>query len=743
MVSLFHDLCGAYDRPFVIDVGAHVGTYSLVGTLLEGMRGWSFEPHSEVCDILRANLALNGLDGRFAVHRQALSSYPGRRILKSPHKDKESGLSCIGQPNFGAYKELYIDVVRLDDVVSASPIESVDIITIDVEGCELLTLIGASETINRFKPDLLLKVDSATLIQFGAFVNNLTDYLELLGYHGHWVGTSEMLFRHPYRKANATKRYCTVSPETSGVKVAIVKQAYDVFGPWRSERYDSANPLNVLRKWPSKYCYLEATHLFQADWYVIPFCHDSKNVRQKIDHHQQAFDNNVEDVRRIDEVPVDDYDVVISLDPILRPPRNSKALYAYFQNEHHHSEYGSSLKAPLPGYDLFLDHMLQAPAWIYDLPQPVAFPYPRSPLTVRNACGVTRNGSIWFDKRFVMILTHGNEAADREGFDAIVTFLEKKFGARIVFRYLNFEDMARWGDAYQYLQEMSACSYYVNLIACGAGQGLCDAASLGLICFGTPSLPYHRAICHPTCLCRDLAELEWKLSLVRNSVDLQQEIIAWQDAALSDRMVTQPLRLLQAAVEKKRNSRQSTKRVGRTAPSPLITELAVKDLLPSVGRINSEKLKQRAQTEYETGDYEDAIHSCRQALWFDGADSELYYLIALAYYAVNDVNNAQVNITESLRIHNTYRPAMTLNNVLKLDSAASDEEGCHAYYTARVANLVYHNFIDYDKQADDKHIERYNSIVDEMMKKYIELNDIETYVFTQHYKQRLNKIAGL
>ena len=744
LVRLFHDLCSEYGQPFVIDVGAHVGTFSLVGALREGMRGWSFEPLPSVCDILSANLALNGLEGRFAVHQKALSNYPGRRILKSPQKDKESGLSCIGQPNFGAYREHYVDVVRLDDVITSSTIDSVDIITIDTEGCELFVLIGAAETITKFKPDILLRVNSAHLIQFGLYINNLTDYLELLGYHGHWAGTEEMLFRHPNRKAHAGRRYVTGCPEMDGLKVAIVKQTCDVFGPWRSERYDVARPWNVLKKWPSKYCYLEMTHLFQADWYVVPFCHDSKNVRQKIDYHQQTFDDNVENVRHIEEVPVDDYDVVISLDPILRPSGNDKTLFAYFQNEHHHTEYARSLKGPLPGYDLFLDHMLRAPAWIYDLPQPVAFPYPRSPFSVRNVYPPGQKiDAVWFDKRFVMMLTHGNEAADRGGFETTMMSLEQRFGTRIVFRYLNFEDMTRWGDPYEYMQEMSTCAYYANLIACGAGQGLCDAASLGLICFGTPNLPYHRAICHPVCLCRDLSELEWKLSLVRGSAGLQQEIIAWQDAALSDKMVNQPLRLLQSAVEKKRKRGQAAGRVGRAALFPMVTELAVGDLSPSIGLINSEKLKLRAQAEYEKGNYEEAIHGCKQALWFDESDNELYYIMALACYAVRDTKNAQLNLAESLKINDTYRPALTLNNVLKYDRNNSDDENRHNYYSARAFYLIHHNFKDYDKQIDDNNIELYNSALDEMMKKYIELEDLETYVSTQHYKQRLNKIAGL
>ena len=743
LANALHDLCSRYGQPFVIDVGAHVGTLSLVGALHEGMRGLSFEPHPAVCDILRQNLALNGLSGRFAVHQKAVSNHSGRRGLKSPHKDKESGMSCIGQPNFRNYKENYVDVVKLDDLVAVSGSESVDIITIDTEGCELFVLLGAIATITRHKPDILIKVNWSTLIQFGVNANHLTNYLDLIGYHGCWIGPEAMVFRHPYRKTGDLKRNFADKPELGGLKIAVVKQVYDVFGPWRSERYDAADPWKILRKWPSKYSYLEMAHLFQPDWYVVPFCHDSTSVRQKIDYHQQVLDDNMEAVGHIGEVPFEDYDVVISLDPILRPAGNGTTLYAYLQNEHHHGEYARSLKCPLPGYDLFLDHMLQAPAWVYSLPQPVAFPYPRSPYHVRNVCKEHKNGAVWVDKRFIMMLTHGNEAVDRGGFDATVMHLEQRFGARVVLRYMNFEDMTRWGDPYEYMREMSACSYYVNLIACGAGQGLCDAASLGLICFGSPKLPYHQAICHPLCLCRDVFELEWKFSMVRGSTELQQEIVAWQDAALSDKMVTAPVRILQAAVEKKRKLRQSAKTSGSTTSLPVDTALAVGDLLPSVGRINSERLKAKALAEYEKGNYEEAIHGCRQALWFDESDNELYYLMALACYSAGDGKNAQLNLTESLKLNDKYRPAITLGNVLKYGGTNPEEEKQYSYCSARVAYLIYHNFINYDQQIDGGNLELYNSILDEMMKKYIELEDLETYISTQHYKRRLNRIAGL
>jgi len=739
LARLFHDLCSEYDRPFIIDVGSHVGTLPLVAAVQKNVGGWVFEPHSEVCEVLTRNIALNGMIDRFEIIQKALSHFAGRRVLKSPRHDKDSGMSCIGQPNYSPYIEQYVDVVRLDDMVIVAGLDEVDIINIDTEGSELFVLIGATETINKYKPDLLLKINWGNLNQQDIYVNNLTDYLELLGYQGHWVGTEDMLFRHPYRKNNSGKKYFTTYPDIGGLKVAILKQRYDVFGPWRSEKYDSDHPFDVLKKWPSKYSYLEMTHLLNADWFVLPFCHDSKILRQKIDYHQQTIDDNMESLPLVD-VPLDNYDVVITLDPILRPPRNTGTLYAYFQNEHHYTEYSNSLSAPLPGYDLFLDHMLKAPVWLYDLPQSVAFPYPRDPFIARGVCLREQADAIWFDKRFIMILTHGNEVFQRGGFENTLVFLEKKFRTRVTFRNLDFEDMTRWGDPLDYVREMAACSYYVNLIACGAGQGLCDAASLGLICFGSAKLPYHKAICHPMCLCSDLSELEWKLAMVRNSIDLQVDIRSWQDAALSDMMVLKPLRILQAAVDKKRR-RRSSLTAGQPTLKQIVTELAVEGLPQDIGRINSTKLKPQAQAEYENGNYEEVIHRCKQALWLDKSDHELFYLMALAYYAIKDHKSALSALAECLNINGLFGPAKTLRKVLLHDTSGDDTiyENCRD----RVMYLIYNRFNGYDREMDGRNLKYYNMILDDLTNNYITQRDITNQLLVQHHKLRLNEIAVL
>lgn len=739
LARLFHDLCGGFERPFIIDVGSHAGTFLLAAAGQDNLSGWAIEPHPAVCELLKRNLALNGMDRRFEVFQIALSHFPGRRILKSPLNDKDSGLSCIGQPNYAPYQEQYVEVLALDGLAEAQGLETVDVINIDCEGSELFVLIGAAEIIDKHKPAILLKVNWAALNQQDMYLNNLTDYLELLGYQGHWVGAEQMLFRHPCRKAGGVRACFTNKPDTGGLKVAILKQRYDVFGPWRSERYEPEQPLKVFEKWPSKYNMLETTHLFQADWFVLPFCHDSKLARQKIDFHQQTFDDNMEYLSDVADVPLGNYDVVISLDPILRPPRNGRTLYAYFQNEHHHNEYTQSVRDPLPGYDLFLDHMLKAPSWIYDLPQPVAFPYPRDPFIVRGICAGQQSDAIWFDKRFIMMLTHGNELVHRGGFEGTIAALEKRFRTRVTFRNLDFEDMTRWGDPHEYMQEMSSCSYYVNLIACGAGQGLCDAASLGLICFGSPKLPYHKAICHPVCLCNDLPELEWKLSIVRGSPDLQLEIRAWQDSALSDLMVTQPVRILQAAVDMKRRRASSVSAVPASS-IPIAIRLVVEELPQETARINSTKLKQYAEAEYEKGDYEEVVHRCRQALWFDKADHELFYLLALAYYALKDYKNALSSVAECLEINERFRPALTLQSILLREDIVEDTY--HTECRARIIYLIYNRFNGYDKELDGMRTEKYNNILDELLHDYIKQGDTSNQLLIQHHKLRLNRIAA-
>lgn len=346
------------------------------------------------------------------------------------------------------------------------------------------------------------------------------------------------------------------------MKVAIIKQVLDTFGPWSSIRWEETSPEALFRIWPGRALHWEMTALLQADWYVIPqqvntdYTYDSV-LKQR---------GNADTVRKYTqcvvaprEIPYDSYDLVITNDPILDFPRSSHTLFAYFVVEHWDRRYRASLRRPIRNADLFLAHMMDAPVSLESLPQAISFPYLRDPEAMRALFAhADREEGIWADWRTLSLLS---AATNGNGFDATkraARRLEEALHLPVAFRSFSMglyhgEDPPLWGDAAEFLRELGRQKYYVGLgRGSGAGQGLADAASLGCICFGEQDKPYHRLLCHPQALCGDLQELPRRVRCVHASRDLQEEIRVWQEKKLRQHFAEEPLALLGAALERKR-----------------------------------------------------------------------------------------------------------------------------------------------------------------------------------------------
>lgn len=346
------------------------------------------------------------------------------------------------------------------------------------------------------------------------------------------------------------------------MKVAIFKQQLDTFGPWSSVRWSERSPSSLFDVWPSRPLHWEMTTLLQADWFIIPqrvytdYTYDSV-----LKHPENAgiVRTHTHGVVRASEIPFDSYDLVISNDPILEFPRNSATLFAYFVVEHWDRRYRASLQRPLQNADLFLAHMMDAPASLERLPQAISFPYLRDPRTMRALfVPAQREEAVWVDWRTLAFLS---AASNRNGFDATSSAARRLEGIlRMPVALRSFptgsyhgENPPRWGDAAEFLRALGRQKYYVCLGRnSGAGQGLADAASLGCICFGEQDKPYHRLLCHPECLCGDLQDLPKRVQRVRASRDLEQEICAWQDSKLQLHFIDAPLALLADALARKR-----------------------------------------------------------------------------------------------------------------------------------------------------------------------------------------------
>ena len=129
-----------------VDVGANLGSYSLLAAGSAGARSLAFEPVPATCERLLSVMAINNLSQRVSVRNLALASAGqvaiGERLAFSA--DRDCFNSFVGESYEG--EKIYVDVDTLDaQCLHLNPV----LIKIDVEGFELDVLAGATETLAR------------------------------------------------------------------------------------------------------------------------------------------------------------------------------------------------------------------------------------------------------------------------------------------------------------------------------------------------------------------------------------------------------------------------------------------------------------------------------------------------------------------------------------------------------------------------------------------------------------------
>jgi FkbM family methyltransferase len=137
-----------------VDVGANIGTQSIYALLSgEFARAAVFEPEPHNLDILRRNLAVNGLDARAAVIKAAATSQPG--TLQLARHAKNLGAHSV-EAAYVARPADRIDVaaVRVDDALAELGIAPSDValVKIDVEGHEMSALAGMERLLDARVP---------------------------------------------------------------------------------------------------------------------------------------------------------------------------------------------------------------------------------------------------------------------------------------------------------------------------------------------------------------------------------------------------------------------------------------------------------------------------------------------------------------------------------------------------------------------------------------------------------------
>jgi len=172
----------------LLDVGAHIGYFSMKGALKVGTTGRvvSFEPNPDTLKTLRENVRVNDFQNVTIAPIACADKDQMLTLFASPIMN--SGASSLAKGNADiTYKEAPREYsVRgrpIDDVVRELNLTRVDAIKMDIEGAEVIALHGALETLKKYHPKIVVEVVESQLTNMGTSKAALFQLLHDAGYN--------------------------------------------------------------------------------------------------------------------------------------------------------------------------------------------------------------------------------------------------------------------------------------------------------------------------------------------------------------------------------------------------------------------------------------------------------------------------------------------------------------------------------------------------------------------------------
>jgi FkbM family methyltransferase len=167
----------------VLEGGAHLGFVTVHAARATGPDGRviTFEANPAVLDMLRENLAANGVADRVQIVPKALGESAGRTHF---YVSGGGEMSSLFAPAVASVP-VEVEVARADDEVSAP----VDVVKLDIEGGELAALRGMQSLLDAPRPPhaLFLECNPDALGRAGTTTEELFAWLADHGYTVEWI----------------------------------------------------------------------------------------------------------------------------------------------------------------------------------------------------------------------------------------------------------------------------------------------------------------------------------------------------------------------------------------------------------------------------------------------------------------------------------------------------------------------------------------------------------------------------
>lgn len=170
-----------------VDVGAHIGYYSLKAAPVVGAGGHviAVEPNPPTIRELEDNIRASGASAIISVQPVACSDAEATLDLFAGPRGNtgQTSLSKTNASQTGKDVATYHVRARpLDDIIRDTGVSRVDAVKIDVEGAEMLVLKGSVRTLARYHPMVIVELIDAQLRSMGSSEAGVRAFMQAQGY---------------------------------------------------------------------------------------------------------------------------------------------------------------------------------------------------------------------------------------------------------------------------------------------------------------------------------------------------------------------------------------------------------------------------------------------------------------------------------------------------------------------------------------------------------------------------------
>jgi len=179
-----------FEGDYCWDIGTERGWFTLLFASIVGKTGHvdSFEAYPPNFEKLKRNIEINQFQN-VHINNFAISDSSGSQFFVPPSNEITHNVNYLNDNGGVGYisrkqqeTSILVRTITIDQYVEENHIQHIDLIKIDIEGEEYAALKGGKETIERFRPLLLVEYNREALFRGGSSIEKLDNLLDDYGY---------------------------------------------------------------------------------------------------------------------------------------------------------------------------------------------------------------------------------------------------------------------------------------------------------------------------------------------------------------------------------------------------------------------------------------------------------------------------------------------------------------------------------------------------------------------------------